>query len=519
MRAEFAVKRAEAMQAKYDATDGTQLRKRRRPTVEVGNEESILTDRDRLTGVARARDLQRNYTSAKSLLRQFELHVVGGVGPKAQFHTANDEWNKAASSYFNSVWAKAPDGRDDTPLNELVLNSLTSVKRDGDCLWVFDDFLRDDGKVLTWEADQMPAINPTSWKTAASAKGKPFPWKQPDPKDARKRVPMLQSNGVVYDAQGRVVAYVTSAQHGEQLIKYDRATIFPRAVARLLKRPWRLNQRRGASEMLAMSNDLQDVFEMRSAELQSGKRTAQIAGIVKKRDAMDELLLKSQYDPEDAIDVASTDGAGPDGTTKTNYERLEAYTGGLFEYMEPEDDLQLFPNDRPSPKVSDFGQYVLTAAGASMGLGQVHSTLSANKAYTAFRGEMLLSWAAFSFDQKFLERRLLDWLAARAVAWAIRAKTLAPGPVGWDASVSWTWPGMPEVDELKSANAVRAKLKNGELTYLKLLGPDWPEKLAQLAKELNVIRKLELPLSIFETVAGAEVTGDEDEGNQDAENE
>ncbi len=62
---------------------------------------------------------------------------------------------------------------------------------------------------------------------------------------------------------------------------------------------------------------------------------------------------------------------------------------------------------------------------------------------------MILTWVTFIAMQKWLERSYADWVARKVLAWAMgngKIKTLAPG---WEQSLSWMWPTMPHVDELK----------------------------------------------------------------------
>jgi hypothetical protein len=61
---------------------------------------------------------------------------------------------------------------------------------------------------------------------------------------------------------------------------------------------------------------------------------------------------------------------------------------------------------------------------------------------------------------------------------------------------------MPHVDEAREEAAVQNALKNATIDYSELLGPDWQNKLTAYAAQLEVARKLNLPLSVFETVSG-----------------
>jgi hypothetical protein len=62
---------------------------------------------------------------------------------------------------------------------------------------------------------------------------------------------------------------------------------------------------------------------------------------------------------------------------------------------------------------------------------------------------------------------------------------------------------MPEVDEGAAQTAIAQKLKNGTTTLSEIIGPAWKEKLDQLAIEIDYARSKNIPLSVFETKAGA----------------
>ncbi len=128
---------------------------------------------------------------------------------------------------------------------------------------------------------------------------------------------------------------------------------------------------------------------------------------------------------------------------------------------------------------------------------------------------MIMSWAgAFYPDQKWLERCFADWVGTRALQWAIRKKIINPLPVKWEQSISWTWPMMPEVDQLDFENATAQALKNGTTDYAALLGPDWRKRLEGLAEQINEIKRLGIPLSILEMKSG----GSADNPKKDATN-
>ena len=520
--------------------------RRRSPPVERNAEDYQLQDRRRLVGSALGRVLHRNVAMFRGMMGQFEVSVVGAPGPRLQpappqasestgiSPATADEyaaWTSAATTWFRE-WAKWCDGSDDTPFAELVSQALTAGKREGDVLWAFDDYDRDDGTLRVYEADQMPTVAAKEWEKAARKDRRLFPWKEPNPDYERgKGVPlniaMIQSNGVVRDRRGRVHGYIVSAEHGTSLVKWSEVSVLaawnlkrhPTGSAKLYKAQWRKSYR-GSAEATVFSAFQHDIYEMVSHALQSAKRAHTMAGwtetdISSGLDPVEQALLRSNIDPEKVLALAKAQST--EGTTaevenlsellvNRNYENFEKLTGGYWEYPNAGEKLHLESSDQPSQSIEPFANWLQGASGYSLGLGRSRALGYAATAYTAFRGEELMSWARFYWDQKGLERRLLDFAVCKAIGWAARMGEIPPAPVpmrAWLQWFRWDWPKMPEVDVAKAATAERTQQKIGKLSFADMLGPDWEAKLRALADQVRLARELELPLAILETVSGS----------------
>jgi len=68
------------------------------------------------------------------------------------------------------------------------------------------------------------------------------------------------------------------------------------------------------------------------------------------------------------------------------------------------------------------------------------------------------------------------------------------------------------VDERAYQEGVAAALKNGVMTYQELIGPNWREKFAELAAELEVARELGIPLAALEMKSGGLASATRQEG-------
>lgn len=486
----------------YDVVDGKNEKSRRKPKIEMNGEDSQLQGMSRAKMLNLGRDVERNYSTAKSHLNQFRINVVG-IGPKIHINIDHDSC-KAAADWFNGPYQKSSDARDDTPYNENCMNLLVAAKREGESIVAFDNFHNNDGKLFFWESDQLAEIKKSEWKKHGKENG----WVDKDGKL------LEQSDGFVYDSMGVIIAYVVCNERKQGKKKFNEVTILKRdETAKQMKMPWRFNQRRGVPAMSASLGHYLDSYEMQSCELQSGKHNARLVGKVKRRDDLEEdIWAENGIDVDDYVNTTTSAGDDENTTSPikpTIYERYETLCGGAIEYMDELDDFEILDSKRPGVNVADYLDRITTNNGASLGLSQVYSTLKASTSYTAFRGEMLLAWAQFIVDQKWLERRFVDWNAIKAINWAVSRGILKALPEGWENKISVKWPEMPVVDPLKLQMAIAKALKNGTTDFSKLLGPNWKDILEAFAKQVELIRNLALPLDLLESKSGGVPGGDQ----------
>jgi capsid protein len=479
------LERMNKIMAKYDATESNQYR--RQPVRENKGESGIYDMTKRLRGCNLGRDLERNYSPAKSMLHQFRINVVGSLGKIR----VNAEGGDEATKWFNEVWAKDCDFRDDVHWSQMEQNVVASVLREGDVLKVIDDnLIEDSGKTLMWESDQ---IVPVSEKILKASEYKD----------------MTQDNGIIRDEWGRVVAYSVTGKHGLSVIENpDDVTFWKREQARLIRNPWRLNQGRGIPSLLTPSSNFVDLYEILASELMSAKKSAKQYAFVKRSNAVtdwDDPTADPEWLPENdgrtSADVAQ-DGANQSTHTARNYERLEALTGGLTDYLDPDDSVEFPKLDHPNSSLAPFLETVHGYGGSALGLARAYTILRADSSYTSFRGDMIMTWVTFLWLQKWLERADADWTARRVLTWAQRKGEIATLGDEWERSISWTWPTMPEVNEKDAETATALSLKNGSTNYAELLGPDWKDRMDDLAEQIDYAREKNLPLSVLEQKSG-----------------
>ncbi|HCE42304.1 MAG TPA: hypothetical protein DET40_01995 [Lentisphaeria bacterium] len=489
-------KRAEILQT-YDAVDSRNTKKRRQATIETEDESKQMSQQEGLQATALARNLQRNYTVAKSHLNQLKLQTIG-TGAKLVINS-EDEATAKAVAWYNGAYSKSCDSRDDTPMGELQGQIIETVIREGNVIVALDDFDEDDGKLIFWESDQFATIEKSAWEKTDLFKAG-----------------YKQDRGIITSKKGRVYGYAVGSERGKTSYKDGEYTILTRDQAKLLKNPFRLNQKLGISGILTAATSYQDIHEGIQSELQTMKLFSKRAGQVVKdpnyagTSVEEDILLNSGVDPEAIID--GTEATPTPAEPSDNYDKIEAYCGGLVDYMQSGEKFEpIDSGNRPNLSLKEFSDWVNIMAGGSLGLYDCYSTNTVNTSYTAFRGAMMLTNPTFKFWAKWLERRFLDWVAVKAINWAISKGKLQALPEGWENRIMFLFPEQEDINPLDAANARSAMLKNAQTTFSKQLGPQWKSKLIQLAEETKFIKEIGLDwLGIFETKSGAPTTAQPD---------
>ena len=187
-----------------------------------------------------------------------------------------------------------------------------------------------------------------------------------------------------------------------------------------------------------------------------------------------------------------------------HYASIDDQDAAIVTDLDGRDKLDIQTPTRPNLHVDEFYRARNADAGAALGVTRGYAEMAVTNSYTAHRGESLLTWASIYDRQKKLERELLDWLGERVIAHGIELGAIpAAAPADWRHLISWEMPEMPAIDEQRAVDANVSALKAGLTTYREQLGSDWREKLIEYGAEVDEIRRLNLPLSILETVSGA----------------
>jgi capsid protein len=496
--------------ARYDAVKMTGNRHRR--LMDRGTEESEFLPYDREYAITLGRDMHRNQARYVSLENQISRMTAGTV--KCQIGTKDRAWNAEAERVFNDRFAKdcllqIPR----TYLSDLCQQLVSSVIREGDVLVVYDDgFARDSGKLLTYEADQLVRMDDADF--------------------ARLYPGCRQVSGVILDDVDAIYGYIVShvritddmrvRPNGLWILPADKCLVYTTDQAVLLASRYRPGQIRGVPEMLPVSICMDDSDEMIKSELLTAKMGAKNWATIFESEATQTARTDSELtaaieaqeragnvDPQTGhlIDPDAVPSAAASASVeRPHYSSIDDTDSAIVTYLEGRDRMDIHTPNRPNLHTDEFFRARNADAAASLGLARSHSEMSVQTSYTAFRGESLMTWESIYDRQKKLCRQLLDWLAVKVIERAIAEGELAPATAearNWRDKITWSLPTMPHIDELRATEAQGAALKAGLATYRDLLGSEWDEKLEQLAREVELIRSLGLPLAITETVSGA----------------
>ena len=486
-----------------------------------------LSPRHRLEGVNLARDLMRNSAQVRGLARTIRVNTIGDCG-QLVFADAEGDWFAVAADYFNHRWGRHADFVDGTTWRETLQLVVYALAFEGDCVAVFDDGLlsprlpaekRGTGRLAFFEADQIANLRAADFAEWTKRTG---------------RAGWHQCSGVLLDDLGRKRGVIVSRHRGEMEVAYKDALVLlldpddPDAAPwRHVTRKFRLRQLRGSADALpsiaTVQDALQDALEMTDYELQSAKRAAShyaaaiakdtpvqpvdMAALPKPEDLAQAVADSAAASAPDPATAAAAPGAvdddEPSGASRSNLARL---SGGQFDLWDGIEKIEWDPATRPSDRVVEFLEYATRLAGRAHGLNASYASGRAEGSYTAFRGDLTMSWTTFRDNQQALEDCFSDWVARHVLGRAIEIGDLPPPPDGWETRIRWTYPRMPAVDEEKEQRALLAALRNGTRTLRDELGPAWRDVLRQRNAEREFCASLGLSLAQDEITPGSQPT-------------
>jgi len=462
------------------------------------------------TLVARQRDIVRNHGLASGAIQTLVDNVIGTgfrLAPKPNIRVLGwdrekgRDWARDVAAQFRT-WA---DTRDCDITGEMNLGSMTSLAfRTG---------------LMHGEALALPYYLPrpgTPWRTRLQLVD-PDRLGTPGDKVGDPTVRM----GIEVDTYGAPVAYYVTKRHPFDigpamfgLAEYERIparTSFGRRRVLHIHDRERTGQTRGKPIMSSVLPRFRMLSDYQRNEMKSAIVNSMIAA-----------FIESPMNSEQLLNLFGGPSADPQtGFKKYQDERgsWEAkLDGGAIIPMFPGDKITPFTPNRPNNVYKDFIETIVREIGVATNMPYELIMKDFSKtSYAAVRAALMEAWRFFAGRRKWM----IDyWLQPVYELWleeaVNRGVVVAPGFYENRAAYcdsQWIGSAKGYVDPVREAQAAEDRMRIGVSTLEREAaeqGADWEEILEQRAHELEIMRKLKIPLS---AVGAARNAGDVVEGS------
>lgn len=453
--------------------------------IETTDEEGILTHWRRLHGLDLARDMLRNNPQVRGLAKTLRVSIVGDQG-KLCF-TREGKWYEDAQDWFNDVWAHRADFLDGSTFREMLQAIVTALVFEGDVVAIFDDGILEgtvhgSGRIVLFDSDQICNLDEAGFAPIA-ARG------------------FTQTQGVIRDRLGRKCGIVVTSRRGRTEVPLDEALVLSMSPTSRddecwthVARKFRSRQMRGAADIIPALQSAIDAYTMLALELKTGLVASSRYAYFKQTPTSEEeseqahgILSDADDDSVETVDGVKqvTDDAIDDEEEFAQGANLVNWSGGQCDLLPPGMDVGFDPATRPNVHLPEFLDYVSDQVGLPLGLLHALSRGRADSSYTAFRGEMVMSWRSIDDFHQYLEDAFCDWAARHAIRHAVAVGELdPPEDEDWAKAITFVWPTMPSVDEQKEQLALAQALKNGVTNLRDRLGYNWRKHVDQRAEEI-----------------------------------
>lgn len=500
----------------YSPVYGPDQLNRRWTTPETGDALASLPASERARLIALARNTARNSEHLEGILHQLEVQVIGVEGGKAIFSFPEQfaAQQKIIHKAF-AEWATEAEFFEDQNLQGLLKLILRTLYIGGDLALVYDNgVVRDTGKVISFDPDCIGDISEAEFKAAFGGD-------------------YSQHQGIIKNRWGQTVGVICSmSQRGESEFRLwnpdgSRAawTLIKPAGQRWIDCPFTLirdlkqiNGMRGASSLWPGLRTLSDQSDLQGYEIQAAKRNSQIIGqVLQNETSTNEAEIAAEIDPDAlALDLGGEGGENGDAVENNpiaeameqEHLDLDAINNAsvIYDVMPENTRMELFDTKRPNLATTEFSRWLNGGAAWAAGLSKLYSCGESTASYSASMAEMILANSSFRVDFKRLETGFLDWVLAQ---WSRRAQArgeIPPDsalPEDWRRTcVQWQQPPQKALNPVDDANATTIALRNLTTSYHEKLGPDWKEKLKDIADELAWAKANGIPDPRLQTVSG-----------------
>ena len=405
------------------------------PPTDARNE---LTPGVRTELVRKSRYLHKNSGFVRELVGNMAIYSTGD-GIRVQAQSAKPEWNRAAEDYF-SLWAARCEVTRRFSFEECQSIVCRGIDIDGEY------FVH-----KTRDADGEPRIQLIESHRIGDEFGS---------KDT--------IDGVGLDAWGAPVFYRVLEDSGKS------RDIPAESLLHLFEPEWAGGVRAHPTIQHSINHVL-DEMELLALEKHAVKDNADVSRILK--------TARGEIDDNGDFVVGGTSGTG-DASDPVSLQRI---VGGKLIALKPDESLDSFQSNRPSPTFTGFLEHLRRDSA----LGMIPFEFAADSSKIGGAGVRLVVAKAdrrFSFRQMILERRFIRPVWAYVIGDAI-SRGLLPPIAGW-WKISSVPPRRVTVDAGREAQQNRADVEMGLKTlsdHFQELGADFGEEIERRASDAKLI--------------------------------
>ena len=401
--------------------------------------------------VRRSRYLHRNSGFVREIVSNMAIYSTGdGIRPQAQ--SPDPAWNRAAEEFFRR-WSSRCEATGRFSFEECQSLACRAMDVDGEFF-----------VLKTRSRDGIPLLQLIETHRIGDMGGETV-------------------DGVRLAPDGSPVFY--------RLVEDSGTRNIPAASMLHIFEPESASAVRNAPTIQHSINHILDEIELLALEKHAVKDNADVARVLKTgRGAID----------EGDFSIANT---APDNSDPSTLQKI---VGGKLVALKPDESIESFQSNRPSPTFTGFLQHLRRDSA----LGILPYEFAADSSTVGGAGVRLVVAKAdrrFSFRQLILIRRLIEPVWAYVIADAIATAQLPPAPDWW--RISCVCPKRVSVDAGREAQQNRADVEMGLKTlsdHFSELGADFNEEIERRARDarqiLDTAEKFGVPVEMLWKPAG-----------------
>lgn len=452
-------KRLGSMKAIYEGAQTSQKRSYLPGAVRSARFDILKLTRWEL--VRKARYFEKNDAIVNRMADLFEQYTVGPQGLRFFPTTSDSDWNKSALEWWQQ-WERFCDINTRMSFGTFQSVAARTLFIDGEVFIV-----------LTRGESGRPRLQMVEGHRVATPPGMRDSTLYIDTNPNANQQPQCV-DGVEIDANGRPVAYHIAEDNGSYNTNFRRV---PADYVVHIFEPSRANQYRGIPYIYPVLNDLHDLMDLQTLEMQAAKQAAEVSYFIKTQ--------TGELNDEDVIRGVTTSQV--DGKTRDDFYRETI--GASARVLKAGDEVERFASDRPSVTTQQYWDYVTSRACAGVGIPK-EIVLPTSMQGTVMRSVLDVANSYFrarSAVQADHYRRVYEYV----LGWA-KDHELDGAPEDWNNVVTRP-PTAINVDVGNNSQALINEYKAGMRTLQDIYaerGQDWRAALRQKAEEMAYAKKM-----------------------------